>query len=372
MAFSLSRNAQLFVSYVESSWDGNGTNLVDADTFEIPVLDGFSFTQATGSQVVTLNESGTAPNRGQRAFNTSLEAVEVSFSTYLRPFTDTANNDAHNCTEAILWNALVSDTRSDNTDDNGGINYDSDNFTITTNDSEKNQLLKLYAYFHFTDSGLTYKLSEFCVDSVTIDFDIDGIATANWTGYATSISEVGATYPDTSGTDYVPANVDADFILNRLTTLTATSDVSGSSKAYTFAITGGSFTYSNNITYTIPEELGKVNDPVQHFTGTRSISGSLTAYLASGGTLDTEQVYADMLTDINSASPEITNSFDIDLKIGGGTAPYVQLNIDQAHFELPTVDVADVVGVTMNFTGLESSLGSSDEMTIEYVGATST
>jgi len=371
MAFSLSRNAKLYVSYVGSSWDGIGTNLVNANTFEIPILDGFSFTQATGTQTVTLNESGTTPSRGQRAFNTSLEAVEVSFSTYIRPFTDAANSDQHNCTEAVLWNALVSGTRSDNTIANGGIEADSDNFTISTADSNVNQVKKLQAYFHFSGSNLTYKLTDMCMDSVTIDFDIDGIATANWTGYATTVTEVGATYPDTSGTDYVPANTDADFILNRLSTLSAVSSVSGSAKTYTFPITGGSFTYSNNISYTIPEELGKVNDPVDHFTGTRSITGSLTAYLDTTS-LETETLYDDMLTDINSTTPEITNDFDIDLKIGGATAPYMQLNIDQAHFELPSIDVADVVGVTINFTGLESSLGSDDEMTIEYVGAQST
>lgn len=376
MAFSLSRNATLFVSYVSSGWDGEGTTLVNADTFEIPILDGFSFTQATGTQNVTLNESGTSPNRGQRTFNTSLEAAEWSFSTYVRPFTDAANSDEHLCTEMILWNALVSGTRSDNTDTNGGIVSNTTSLKVTTNDSESNQLLKLQGYIRFSDSSLTYKLVDMCVDSATIDFDIDGIAMINWTGYASSIDEVGATYPDSptngSSGEHVPANVDADFILNRLSTLTMASSVSGSPVTYTFPITGGSIAYSNNITYTIPEELGKVNSAVDHFTGTRAISGTLTAYLNSGAATDTEQLYEDMLDDINSANPEITNDFDISINIGGASAPNLVLNVVQAHIELPTIETADVMGLTITFTAMESTLGTADEFTATYKGATST
>jgi len=54
-------------------------------TFEIQVLDGMSFSQNTTQETVTLSESGTAPARGQRSFNTALDAGEWSFSTYIRP-----------------------------------------------------------------------------------------------------------------------------------------------------------------------------------------------------------------------------------------------------------------------------------------------
>jgi len=372
MAFSLSRNAKLYLSTVESSWDGDASthSFADANTFEIPILDGFSFTQATGTQVVTLNESGASPSRGQRAFNTSLEAVEWSFSTYLRPYTDGDDSDAHGAIEKILWNALVSDTLDTAQDGTNGIACDSTDMTVSLGDSNKNQLLELYGYFHFSDSNLTYKLSKMCVDSVTIDFDIDGIAMANWTGYATAITQVGATYPDTSGTDYVPFASTSDFILNRLSTVTLTSDISGSSKVYTFPITGGSWTFSNNISYTIPEELGVINDPIDHQTGTRAISGSLTAYL-DDTSLETKEIYDDIYADINGASPDVTNTFNTVLKIGGASAPYVELNMPYCHLELPAIETADVMGVTINYTVLESALGSDNEMTVNYVGLTS-
>ena len=62
----------------------------DSFVWEIPVLDGFSFSQATNSSEITLNEmesSAGVSRRGRRAFNDSLAPGEWSFSTYVRPFT---------------------------------------------------------------------------------------------------------------------------------------------------------------------------------------------------------------------------------------------------------------------------------------------
>jgi len=83
-------------------------------------------------------------------------------------------------------------------------------------------------------------------------------------------------------------------------------------------------------------------------------------------------MYDDILADINGAAPDITNVFDIDLKIGGATAPYVQFNMDRAHLELPSLDTADVMGVTVNFTALESDFAGEDELTVVYVGSSIT
>jgi len=378
MAFALSRNAKLYLSTVESSWDGNGSGeftFANANTFEVPILDGFSFGQATGTQTVTLSESGATPSRGQKIFNTSLDPVEWSFSTYMRPFTDQTASEQHTAVEKILWNALVAGNLDTNEDGTYGITSDSSGMAVDLNSSNVNQLLKLHGYFRFDDTGspgITYKLKNMCVDSATIDFDIDGIAMINWTGYADSITDVGATYPDESGTDHVPAPATADFILNRLSTLSMTSSISGSSVTYTFPITGGSFAINNNITYVTPEELGKINSPEDHFTGTRSINGSVTAYLDTSSN-ETKDLYNAIYNDINGADPDITNSFAITLAVGGSSASKkVTLSMAQAHLELPSIDTADVMGVTINFTGLESTFGSgNDEATITYVGETS-
>ena len=88
--------------------------------WEMPVLDGFSFSQATNASEITLNEmSDTAGNsrRGRQMFTDSYAPAEWSFSTYARPFKsggsgagaadDTANN--HHAVEEVLWALMVGD-----------------------------------------------------------------------------------------------------------------------------------------------------------------------------------------------------------------------------------------------------------------------
>lgn len=71
---------------------------------EIQVLDGFSFSQNTNNEQVTIAEAGSIPKRGQRSFNTSLAPVDFSFSTYIRPTKPSTNVT---CEESVLWNALM-------------------------------------------------------------------------------------------------------------------------------------------------------------------------------------------------------------------------------------------------------------------------
>jgi hypothetical protein len=93
----------------------------DGYLWSIPVLDGFSFSQATNSSEITLNEmedSSGRSRRGRKMFTDSLSAAEWSFSTYIRPFkssglksatsggADTTNTAQHAVEEA-LWVAMA-------------------------------------------------------------------------------------------------------------------------------------------------------------------------------------------------------------------------------------------------------------------------
>lgn len=108
--FNLSRNARVFLcqdvdattGVIASS--GTLTNTGATRTTEITVLDGLSFSQASQSTTISLNEAGLTPVRGQRTFNTSLDPVEFSFSSYLGPNGTTTVDFS----ERVLWNALVS------------------------------------------------------------------------------------------------------------------------------------------------------------------------------------------------------------------------------------------------------------------------
>lgn len=109
MAVNLSRNTKVFISTNTTSTLGDFTA---ANTFEIQVMDGYTFNQNTEQQTITLSEAGTAPVRGERSFNSKLNPVEWSFSTYIRPYLASGVVTAP---EKFLWNALMGSAAIDAT-----------------------------------------------------------------------------------------------------------------------------------------------------------------------------------------------------------------------------------------------------------------
>ena len=81
-----SRNTKVYLEQGSNIW-------------EIPVLDGYSFSQATNATEITLNEmsdsSGTS-RRARNMFTDSYAPAEWSFSSYMRP-----NNGS--VVEEALW-----------------------------------------------------------------------------------------------------------------------------------------------------------------------------------------------------------------------------------------------------------------------------
>jgi hypothetical protein len=121
MAVNLSRNTKVFFSTVTTNTLADYTS---SNTFELQVLDGYSFSQTTEQQTISLSEAGTAPVRGERAFNSLLNPAEWSLSTYIRPYKDT-NVTAP---EKFLWNAAMGSTAIDTT----GIAVSGSNYIDTT------------------------------------------------------------------------------------------------------------------------------------------------------------------------------------------------------------------------------------------------
>ena len=106
MAYNLSRNSRVFVTTNLNTTTKAvlTTGLSTENTWEIQVMDGFQFSQNPSATPITINEAGETPVRGQRNFNKSLEPVDVSFSTYLRP---RLASGAVKAEERVLWNALM-------------------------------------------------------------------------------------------------------------------------------------------------------------------------------------------------------------------------------------------------------------------------
>lgn len=230
MARSLSRNTKLYASTLTKS----GFSVANADTsntFELKVLDGYSFSQDASNIEVGVNEAGTNPVRGTLSFNTALNPVDVSFSTYVRPYDNTTTGD---CVERILWaSAMGTATGLANSPTAGAVpaadaTYASDatSMTFGVNTSNANELLPLTLFFVLENT--TYTVEEFNVSTAEVDFSIDGIATINWSGNGSRVTEdtdahlilkEGGTA--VSGTDYVavPATTTETFLRNKLSTL---------------------------------------------------------------------------------------------------------------------------------------------------------
>ena len=522
----------------------------DGYLWSIPVLDGFSFSQATNASEITLNEMEDASGRsrrGRKMFTDSLSAAEWSFSSYIRPFksagsmaynngaADSSANHQHACEEA-LWVAMAGKnvyvpatgkfkhgsvggaitslaTTSGGTDSdrsaatytvaiptaasgtstgatvasgsgsntggtnavlsivvNGsgvatttiterGIGFDTGNtitvdseliggaagddnlvLTVTSEsftsdatdlninffDSSRASLGTFNLYYVFSDRSagrLLYKLENAVVNEASIDFDIDGIASINWSGMAGQIKEVatglgagqvtaqdtfpnpsaaGAIWIDTNDSDKFYMSTSAtnaaaswtqartegttdtgNFIRNRLTQLTLApetafkadttfTNAAGNSDtyetSYSVALTGGNVTISNNISYLTPEELGKVNQPIEHVVGTRTVTGSATCYLASSdaATNRSRDLFADLVSDVNT----VINKFAITLQVGGtdSTKPRFEIALPTAHLEIPSHSIEDVISLETNFHGLGTGVGEADEITLKYIG----
>ena len=454
MAINLVRNSKVFFT---TNIDTSGvikassvTAFSSANTFEVQVLDGFTFSQSTANEVVTLSEAGTTPSRGQRAFNTSLAPVSFSFSTYIKPALESGVVTAG---ESLLWNALMSDTAvttptaitgettvsldaaglvtiagtamtplptvgdyivlsgvasttvntfqdkyinsagkviTSNTSTitvqltnhgaltatgvltTAGISYSKcawnpSNTTysqVTSGLSDRNQLQQFGMLFLV--DNVMYAVDNASLGQVTIDFGLDAIATAQWTGQATALRQFGIDLTASAGAftggaagdvgagAYLAAATAGKYITNKISTITlkavkAIGNSITAGKEYLVPITGGSLTVNNNINYITPAILGVVNTPVTYYTGTRAISGTVTAYLRTGSAVESGKLLSDLLAEATTTTEPM---FSLSMNIGGVTAtnPRVIVELPSISLGIPTIDVQQVVSTTINFT----------------------
>ena len=445
------------------------------NVWEIPVLNGYSFSQSTNSSQITLNEMADATGRsrrGQRTFNDSLSPAEWSFDTYARPTLATVVR----APEEILWHSMFSETNYTAAPGQAagipfgtgaalaagvvtltftsaapaggtyfklgdsiavsGVTFTNSSPAVTgtntfvvtgttntsvsfaapagttavtatsgkvasttfattateldflTTGSNKTRLGTFDLYFilgankAITDGGTNgvftasdattiYRVGNACVNEATINFEIDGISTISWSGMGRTITELASVDFTTGGYTLINNGVTStsNMIRNRLTALTAVG-VSPNAKTYGVTLTGGSITISNNMTFLTPETIGIVNQPLEHVTGTRSVSGSFTCYLdeATNGSID---LYQDLL----AATTAVTNKFQLAFFVGGrgSTAGYpaspgIMFDMGQCHLEIPTINIDDVIAFEVNFTALPTTISGTDELTkIRYV-----
>lgn len=375
MALNLVRNSRVFftTNVDTNTGDVATSGHTDSTTREIQVLDGFTFTQNTTSETITLNESGATPNRGQRSFNTALEPAEVTMSTYIRP--ETATNVV--CEESVLWNALA-------TGKGGSDAWDEDtgSSVLSFATSSESHQLKAFGLIIVVDN-VTYFVNNCVVDQAVVDFGIDAIATVAWTIRGSTIKQASSNLTISAPSSGIVTltgaatgtakgkDTDAAFIANKLSTISMAAGINGTT-ALDIPITGGSITFANNVTYLTPANLGTVNLPVTYFAGTRAISGSLTGYLRTGSGGNTGTILSNLLA--NSAT-EVAPAYKTVISIGGSSnANRVVIEMPAAVLTIPTVSVEQVVSTTINFTAHATASSAFDieqanEATVTYYAA---
>ena len=211
--------------------------------WEIPVLDGYSFSQTTNTSEITLAEMESTSGisrRGRRMFTDSLAPAEWSFSTYIRPFTSkagsatpagtvAASNAAEvHAVEEVFWAAMFGAdtwtngsgfTRATNPAVTNGyvITPASTSSVISIAESNRAAMTGFTIFFMIdtaTSNPLVYRLPESVVNEVSVDFDVDGIATLNWSGMAKEIQDIsGNVITGTSAPTYNATTVDATTVV---------------------------------------------------------------------------------------------------------------------------------------------------------------
>ena len=391
MALNLIRNSRVFFTTKVTNGVVDATGFTAANTFEIQVQDGFSFSQNSAQETVTLNEAGAAPVRGQRSFNTSLEPADWSFSTYMRPRfvegTGTVTlgtldaDDTVACEESVLWGAISSnDGAGWVTSTSASPFSDSRASYVSFANSNKHQLQPFGLIICFDNSA--YIIDNCVLDTATIDFGIDAIAGIAWAGKGMSIREatvvLGASSAITVGAGvagvYNPKNTTAPYIANKLSTMTLIN--SATSTSYTVALTGGSLSIANNVTYLTPANLGTLNVPCTYFTGTRTITSNVTAYLKTGAN-QTGPLLSALLT-ANSTE----NKFSTLISIGGSSnTNKVELVMPTTMLSIPTITTEQVISTAINLTAQGSTSGAAgdaynieqpNELTVKYYATNNT
>jgi len=385
MALQFQRNADVYVQVLAEAGGAVET------TWKVPVLEGFSFSQSVNSSEVTINEAGETSRRARLLFNDSLAPAEWSFSTYIRPTNDPAS-PATNRTlapEQALWAMLMGANAFDAATTVYSNDSSSPSIAVNEQGADASPAVNKQNTFNFNASNISampdnwnvifafedgdtkqyFTCTKAVVNSASIDFDIDGIATVAWSGFGATLTDNGATAPNGLSTAIETGITGTEnFIRNRISTLDLIRTDDSPNDTYSIVLTGGSFSVENNITYLTPEELGVVNKPLANITGARTITGSLSCYFDGGS--DNDDKSGELFRDLVNDTSTIRNVFDMAVNVGGETAgsPRLALDLPTAHLEIPTIGVEDLLTLEVNFHGQVASgnVDSTNEATVIY------
>lgn len=416
MAFFFSRDTKVFMTH---SYDGTTANTA---LFEIPVLDGFSFSQGTNTSEVTLNEAANSTGyskRGRAMFTDSYAPAEWSFSTYMRPTVSGTSNAAVSnehagnakvfAVEGPLWSAMSAPggtqvaTSYDKSTGvfesatldfaNGAAVYEPKEFNFAKSNQVTLGVFDLYfvlgaskdtdttEFASGTDGVTVYKLANCSIGSASIDFDIDGIATVAWSGQGQKIEEdIGsgegsALNTAASGTTALGLinegiSSTSNYVRQKLTNLTMVYDAANTTGVKTGSMLGTSNNTFSGITLTggnITIENNLTYLTPETLGSVNQPLGHVMGTRSVSGNFtcylnDATGGSAELFEDLQESREIITNAFDLKFSIGGQSeSNHINVHVPKAHLELPSHSIEDVISVDVNFHGLATDLTSSTE-----------
>jgi hypothetical protein len=280
--------------------------------------------------------------------------------------------------ESVLWNALMSTASVGST--SAGWTETYQYAKLVADYSQVHQLQK-FGVIIVLDSS-SFIIDNCALDSATVDFGLDAIATIAWAGKGTKLRQLpgltataGTTVTFGTGLSGTAKgkNYVAPYIANKLSTLSVKGGINGSGTVYTVALTGGQMVISNNITYLTPANLGIVNQPITYFTGTRSVTGTLNAYLRTG-TVAVPNSTATLLSDMLTQSlTDVNPAYEMIVSVGGASNPIrIELDVSAAVLTIPSIATEQVISTSINFTGQGYTTGNafdisqSNEIEVRY------
>ena len=351
----LSRDTHVYIGLGDASGTlGDANYQPNAVLWKLPVLDGFSFSQATATTEVTLNEmqdSAGASNRGRAMFTNALEPAEWSFSTYARP----VFSSYQTAVEEVLWAMFFGAKQWDAANREWDINNTLTNKVVTARGSTNATTMKLGSqdsdraelgtfdlyfvlggcapgadeqYYSEANGQTIYKLAGCVVNSAGVDFDIDGITTLNWSGFGATVEQLDASetvdFKTNSANTLGRAGVTSttNFLRNRIASLSVvpvTQNIDGASTGFAAGAiqtytTSGTLTNPVAGSYTTKEDATGVTNSGSgagaEFTVKVNANGSYTVNLtkAGSGFAPTDTITINAATGLKGSTGTVVNA----------------------------------------------------------------
>jgi hypothetical protein len=344
--------------------------LLGADTHSSGVFSSAAFTEVLN---IDVHAAAGLQAKGP-VYEITTEGTTVNWVAIGADATAVGTKFIYNGEDITGSGGVVKETNSVNliTTDTGNVSpfdiYEDDRNVFNLSKSNVSSFADGWDIFVAFEDGTNkqyYKLESSIVNSASIDFDIDGIATIAWSGFAKVLVDTAeGALPASIATPIAGGLTDTDnFIRNRISTVS----LANGADIYDIVLTGGNFTIENNVNYLTPEELGVVNAPLANITGARSISGSMTCYLDNDvANSKSGELFKDLVEDTTT----IRNTHNLQISIGGNAidSPRLQLLLPSAHLEVPTINVEDLLTLEVNFHGQVSAgdVDNTNEALIAY------